>query len=147
MPGRKSLPKGDSAGSDLLETQTQRQSHISAQKRAWGKMSEWEEPSYIWQWIFSPNYLKWVSPLVSQIVIIYKKKKKTSMKSYTSEYLQVTPFTIKLHRSRKSIHWETCAITSISTLVLVLGFFNKVWSMSTKNGSLSILKLMEETKV
>ena len=170
-------------------------------------------------------------------------KKKTSVKSYTSEYLQVTPFIIKLHRSRKSTHWETCAaaaakslqscptlcdpmdcsppgsaipgilqartlewvamsfsnawkwkvkvksfsrvwlfatpwtaahqappsmgfsrqeywsggaiafswetcaVTIISPLVLVLGFFNNVWSMSTKNGSLSIRKLMEEKKV
>lgn len=149
MPGRKSFPKGRQCWLwPTGDANTKAVTYISTEEKlgvkCQGKKNLVTSDSGLSPQITShgsvPKYhkLSWFTK---------KKKKNTSMKSYTYEYLQVTPFTIKLHRSRKSTHWETCAVTIISPLVLVLAFFSNVWSMSTKNGSLSVLKLIEEKKV
>lgn len=38
---------------------------------------------------------------------------RTFMKTYPCEYLQVIPFLIESHRSRKSTYWKICAINSV----------------------------------
>lgn len=52
----------------------------------------------------------WV-PKYHTVVIYFLSR--TFMKTYPCEYLQVIPFLIESHGSRKSTYWKICAINSI----------------------------------
>lgn len=112
MTGTNSSPKGCIAGSDLLEAaNTKAVACITIEKKL-GVRCQNRKNLVSSGNAFSSRITShgWV-PKYHTVVIYFLSR--TFMKTYPCEYLQVIPFLIESHGSRKSTYWKICAINSI----------------------------------